>query len=274
MAELVVDGIQTYYELPRGRPAGPGQVLTLFLHGAGGSSEHWGPLLPRLADRVRPLLVDLPGLGRSGGTVLKTVIEAVLFLDHVLSELHASLPLVCVGHSLGGLIAQQFALSYPTRVERLVLIATAPRIRPHPDFVRAARTGDWDLEQFRTSFGQGVPREVQDLVLGELPKTRLTEGASSFMDDLDLGAQVAALAMPTLIIAGGDDIIISPRHSRQLHQKIRNSALLVVPGAGHYVQVEQPDVVAEALNQFISSAEASPQGSHVPARTERATRYD
>jgi hypothetical protein len=60
---------------------------------------------------------------------------------------------------------------------------------------------------FRPSFGQGVPVEIQDLILGELPKTRLANGATGFMDDLDLSAQVATLSMPTLIIAGVEDVI-------------------------------------------------------------------
>jgi pimeloyl-ACP methyl ester carboxylesterase len=252
MGNTLVDGIETYYELPRGYPRDRGQVLTLFLHGAGGSSQHWGPCLACLSECVRPLLVDLPGLGRSSGTVLATVGDAVRFLERLLAQLGVAPPINCVGHSLGGLIAQQFALSAPSRVSRLVLIATAPRIRPHPDFLRAALTGSWELDVLRASFGSGTPREVQDLVLNELPKTRLAEGATGFMDEPDLREQVGALsAIPTLIVAGDDDIIISPRHSRSLHQKIAGSKLLIVPGGGHYVQAEQPELVAGAIDQFL-----------------------
>ena len=104
----------------------------------------------------------------------------------------------------------------------------------------------------RASFGSGTPREAQDLVLNELPKTRLSEGATGFMDELDLREQVSALsAVPTLIVTGDDDVIISPRHSRQLHQKIAGSTLLVVPGGGHYLQVEQPERIAGAISQFL-----------------------
>jgi len=250
--DMLVDGIETYYELPCGFPTDTGQVPTLFLHGAGGSSQHWGPCLPHLSACVRPLLIDLPGLGRSGGTVLDTVGDAARFLERFLAQVGVVPPVACVGHSLGGLIAQQFALSSPLWVSRLVLVATAPRIRPHPDFLIAALTGRWDLDLLRASFGSGTSREVQDLVLNELPKTRLSEGATGFMDELDLREQVSALsAVPTLIVTGDDDIIISPRHSRQLHQKIAGSTLLVVPGGGHYVQVEQPEWIAGAISQFL-----------------------
>ena len=252
MGNTLVDGIETYYELPRGSPLGKGQMLTLFLHGAGGSSQHWGPCLAYLSECVCPLLIDLPGLGRSGGTVLATVGDAVRFLERLLAQLGVAPPIACVGHSLGGLIAQHLALSAPSQVRRLVLIATAPRIRPHPDFLHAALSGRWELDLLRASFGSGTPREVQDLVLNELPKTRLSEGATGFMDEPDLREQVPALsAVPTLIVAGDDDIIISPRHSRFLHQKIAGSRLLIVQGGGHYVQAEQPELVADAISQFI-----------------------
>ncbi len=250
--DMLIDGIEIYYEFPRGFPADAGQTLTLFLHGAGGSSQHWGPSLPHLSACVRPLLVDLPGLGRSGGTVPDTVGDAARFLERFLDQLGVAPPIACVGHSLGGLVVQQFALNSPSWVSRLILVATAPRIRPHPDFLSAALTGRWDLDLLRASFGSGTPREVQDLVLNELPKTRLSEGATGFMDELDLREQVSALsAVPTLIVTGDDDVIISPRHSRQLHQKIAGSTLLVVPGGGHYVQVEQPERIAGAISQFL-----------------------
>ena len=251
MAYTLVDGINVYYEFHRGRAGAPGQVLALFLHGAGGSSQHWAGLVDHLADSVCALLVDLPGLGRSGGRVPDTVAAAASFVGRFLSQLGVTPPIVCIGHSLGGLVAQRFALSEPAWVAGLVLIATAPRVRPHPDFVRASVTGDFDLEALRASFGRGTPREVQDYVLGELPKTRLPEGATSFMDDLDLREEVPSLSVPTLIVTGDDDVVISPRHSRWLHQKIAGSTLLVVPGGGHYVQAEQPELVARAINQFL-----------------------
>jgi pimeloyl-ACP methyl ester carboxylesterase len=251
MAYALVDGISVYYEFHHGRPRDAGQVHTLFLHGAGGSSQHWARLVAHLDDCVCALLVDLPGLGRSGGRVPETVAAAARFSERLLSELRVPPPIICVGHSLGGLVAQRLALGSPELVAGLVLIATAPRVRPHPDFVRAALTGDFDLEALRASFGKGTPRAVQDLVLSELPKTRLPEGATSFMDDLDLREEISALSVPTLIVTGDDDVIISPRHSRWLHQRIAGSTLLVVPGAGHYVQVEQPEQVALALNRFL-----------------------
>jgi len=246
-----------YYETPRGLLTGGEQVLTLLIHGAGGSSQHWQPLLPYLLDKLCPILIDLPGHGLSGGTVPSSIDEAAILLDHFLTQLDVEQPIYCVGHSLGGIIAQRFAMLFPERVAKLVLITTSARIQIHVDFLEAALAGKWDLETFRPSFGPDVPKEIQDLVLNEYPKTRVASDSSHFMslDSLDLRRKVSTLTVPTLIISGDDDAIISPRHSRFLHKEIPYSTLVVVPHGGHYVHVEQPEQVAEALNRFSSVAE-------------------
>jgi len=253
MTYLPVDGIETYYETPRGLPAGEGQAFVLLIHGAGGSSRHWQPLLAHLSERVYPILIDLPGHGRSSGTVLRSVDDAVTFLDHFLTLLGVEQPIGCAGHSLGGLIAQRLAMLFPPRLARLVLIATSARIRLHSDFLEAALTGCWNLETLRKSFGPGVPRDVQNLVLNEFPKTRVAKGSSDFMglSNCELHPKLSALSIPTLIVVGDDDVIISPRHSRFLHQRLPHSILLLLSGGGHYVHVEQPNLVADALNRFI-----------------------
>ena len=255
MSYALVGSISIYYELPHGLPTSASHSLALFVHGAGGSSQHWGPSLQYLSACVFPLLIDLPGLGRSGGTVPRTVGDAARFLEQFLAQLGIAPPVACIGHSLGGLVVQQFALNASAWVSRLVLVATAARIRPHPDFQNAALTGRWDLEALRACFGDGISCEVQDLVLNELLKVRLSEGATGFMDEPDLREQISALSsIPTLIVTGDNDIIISPRHSRSLHLKIAGSTLLIVPKGGHYVQVEQPELIASAISQFLCSS--------------------
>ncbi|HWS83628.1 MAG TPA: alpha/beta hydrolase [Ktedonobacteraceae bacterium] len=241
-----------YYETPHGLLTGGEQVLTLLIHGAGGSSQHWQPLLPYLLDKLCPILIDLPGHGLSGGTVPSSIDEAAILLDHFLTRLDVEQPIYCIGHSLGGMIAQRFAMLFPERVAKLALITTSARIQIHADFLEAALTGKWDLDAFRLSFSPDIPKEIQNLVLNEYPKMRVASDSSDFMDlsNLDLRAKISTLTIPTLIISGDDDVIISPRHSRFLHKEIPYSTLVVVPHGGHYVQVEQPERVAEALNRF------------------------
>ena len=89
---------------------------------------------------------------------------------------------------------------------------------------------------------------------------RLASDSAAFMnlENVDLRGKVSTLTVPTLIITGDDDVIISPRHSRFLHKEIPYSTLMVVPHGGHYVHVEQPERVAEALNRFSNVSEFDP----------------
>lgn len=253
MAYAQIDGINMYYSMPRGRGDMQEQMLTLFIHGGGGSSRHWEPLLAHLSDRFCPLVVDLPGHGRSGGTVPSSLAQTVTLLAHLLQSLEVQRPLWCVGHSMGGLIAQSFTLQYPSFLERLVLIATAARIRLHSDFVQAALTGQWNLDVFRPSFGPDVPLHIQDLVLHEYLKVRVDASCTNFMglNTIDLRQEVSAIRIPILIVVGGDDVIISPRHSRMLSQTLAQATLLVIPDGGHYVHVEQPQRIAQNIDQFM-----------------------
>ena len=260
MTHILVDDIEMYYETPHGFLDGREEVLTLLIHGAGGSSQHWQPLLPYLIDKMCPILIDIPGHGRSEGIVPNSIDDAALLLDHFLTRLDVEQPVYCVGHSLGGIIAQRFAMLFPERVARLALITTSARIQIHIDFLEAALTGRWNLDAFRLCFSPDIPKEVQDLVLNEYTKMRLASDSAAFMnlENVDLRGKVSTLTVPTLIITGDDDVIISPRHSRFLHKEIPYSTLMVVPHGGHYVHVEQPERVAEALNRFSNVSEFDP----------------
>lgn len=252
MTYILVDGIEIYYSMPRGCPNDKAQVLTLLIHGVGGSSRHWEPLLAQLPERFCPLLIDLPGHGNSGGTIPHSVEQAATVLKHFLLLIAVQKPFICIGHSMGGLIAQYFALRFPSSVERLVLIATAARIRLHPDFVQSALTGHWDLEMFRPSFGANIPLDIQNMVLAEYPKMRINAGADlTELGTSDLRQEVAGLTMPVFIIIGDDDVIISPRHSRMLSQALAHATLLVIPNGGHYVHAEQPQRLAQELDRFL-----------------------
>jgi pimeloyl-ACP methyl ester carboxylesterase len=248
----LVDDIEIYYETPHGLLTGEEQVLTLFIHGAGGSCQYWQPLLPYLSDGMCPILIDLPGHGHSGSTVPSSIDDAAILLDQFLIRLGVEQPIYCVGHSLGGMIVLRFAMLFPERVAKLALITTSARIQIHSDFLEAALTGKWDLEAFRPSFSPDIPREIQDLVLNEYPKMRVAGDGSNFMNlsNLDLRGKISTLMVPTLIISGDDDVIISPRHSRFLHKEIPHSTLVIIPHGGHYMHVEQPEQVAGALNCF------------------------
>ena len=255
MSSIKVGGLAVHYNAPQGLPTSESEQLVLLVHGAGGSSRHWEPMLAKLGQGFFPVAIDLPGHGSTDGYVPDSIDAVAAFLNAFLDELGIKHPICYIGQSMGGLIGLQFALAYPARLDRLVLMATAARIQLHPDFLQQALTGQWDMELLRPSFASEVPENLKEIVLNEFQHTRLTADASDFMgvSPIDLTNAISALQVPTLILTGDDDVIISPRKSTILQRQIPGSRLVTVPGAGHYLHVEQSERVAEEVTQFLQS---------------------
>ncbi len=126
MPLVQVNGIERFYFY---QETGNGEPL-LLINGIGADSLKWDPLLPALAARFRVITSDNRGAGRSAAppgpyTTRQMADDAAALLAHLgVARAHV------VGSSMGGMIAQELALAYPERVDRLVLLATYARLRP------------------------------------------------------------------------------------------------------------------------------------------------
>lgn len=124
MPRVHVDDFDMHYV-----DAGSGPPLVL-LHGLGGSGDDWEFQVPHFAASWRVLAPDLRGFGRSGAgrrrsSVTRFAADVLAFLDAV------GVGNCClVGHSMGGAVALQFALSHPGRVQRLAIVNSVPSFRP------------------------------------------------------------------------------------------------------------------------------------------------
>ena len=115
------------------RDCGAGQPAIVCLHGFCQSSLYWEPILERLGGaRARAVAVDLPGFGASADAPGPYTMEG--YADRIAALIDAlGIPhLVLIGGSMGGVVAQHFALRHPERLIRLVLVATGART-PDPD---------------------------------------------------------------------------------------------------------------------------------------------
>lgn len=235
-------------------------VPLVCLHGAGGTHQHWGLLLRGLTTseqaRVRVLLPDLPGHGRSPGPGRPRVSDygsAVVALLDALSLPRA----VLVGHSMGGAVALSVALAAPERVAGLALVGTGARLPVMPALFDDLARGDLE---------SAVQRIVEAAYSPTAPAAQRAAGHAAFLqtdprvfaDDLTACAahnvvnQLGAIACPTLVVCGADDRVTPLRFSHTLQAGIRGAMLVVVPDAGHMVQIEQPNAVVAALQAFLA----------------------
>jgi len=243
----------------------PAQHPTVILiHGLGGTLNIWDPIASVLEHRFSVLRYDLRGHGQSdvptGDWSLEDFVRDLeaIFIDENLPHAHL------VGFSLGGLIVQQFALSYPERVGQLaILSAVAGRTgaeRQHvQERLRNLEKGDLDanielaLERwFSPEFRQNHPEQVQKRI-AELRATS-PEGyfqAYRVFVLSDLAEHLSQIRCETLVMTGEHDPGSNVRMARLMHETIPTSQLEILPNLRHSVLVESPQLIAEKLDSFL-----------------------
>jgi 3-oxoadipate enol-lactonase len=258
---VAVDGARLYYE-----SVGLGDPVVL-LHGGNLDSRMWEPQFLELARDHRVVRYDARGFGRSAGS--DTPYAAHDDLLALLDTLHLD-RVSLVGLSLGGRIAIDFTLAHPERVERLVLVG------PGMSGWRFSN-GDtaWVVEARKArdrgdSVGIAMAWLQSDYMRPAMEqpelRTRLTElttaNSSNWMalvrrGDVERGAdppavgRTAQVRARTLLIIGSRDVPDIFRIVDTLHATIPGAQRLVIDGAGHMVNMEQPDKFIDIVRDFL-----------------------
>jgi pimeloyl-ACP methyl ester carboxylesterase len=135
--DVTVDGNRVF-AATGGRPFDPAWPSVLFIHGAGMDHTVWALQTRYFAHHARSVLaVDLPGHGRSGGVLLRSIADMTAWIVRVLDAVGVQ-SAALVGHSMGALIALEVAAWAPARVRSLALLGVAERMPVHPDLQAAA----------------------------------------------------------------------------------------------------------------------------------------
>ncbi|MFD0412972.1 alpha/beta fold hydrolase [Streptomyces sp. NPDC127108] len=246
---------------------GEGPAL-LLAHGAGGSVEaNFGPVLPGLAAAHRVVAVDYPGSGETPRT------KEPLTLDTLADELIAAADaegadtFALAGYSLGTAAAVRTATRHPDRVKALVL--TAPFARPDTRMTLAAQTWhhlassrDRDkLARFLLPLALS-PRALDALTPEQLAATlrgtaeSAPEGTPDHVDLVirtDVRADLAAVTVPTLVIATTEDQLVPPAAQREVAAGIRGARVAEI-GTGHLPFAEQPAQWQRLITDFLAEA--------------------
>ncbi|SFB91292.1 alpha/beta fold hydrolase [Streptomyces aidingensis] len=273
----------------------------LFVHGLGGSSRNWSALMQRLSGTVECEAVDLPGFGASPPTDRRDY-SISGHARAVVRCLEASArgPVHLMGNSLGGAVATRVAALRPDLVRSLTLVSPAlPHWRPQRTALPTAllgvpgaswllrrAAGDYPPEQrargvLRLCYGDPAritPEEFSGAV-AELERREalpyfwesLTASTRGLLNAFSVGGQQSLwrqaerVLVPTLLIYGGRDRLISFRMARRASAAFRNSRLVTLPDAGHVAMMEFPDAVADAFRDFLDH-----HASSTPDRPARA----
>jgi pimeloyl-ACP methyl ester carboxylesterase len=221
----------------------------LLVPGSGAGGNVWHYQCQHFADCEG---ISLPG--HPDGEPLAGIPEYVEWLhDHIHRRGHSDV--VLGGHSLGGGIAQLYALNYGSELRGLVLIGTGARLRVRPDILESVRgmIGD-DAAWNRYIEGTPVKPEPPLLAIREMrrkigPAVLLSDFLAC--DRFDIMDRVQAIRVPTLVIVGSEDVMTPVKYARYLANKIRGSKLVIIEAATHSVATEKPDEVNAAIEGWV-----------------------
>lgn len=251
------DGLDIHYRID-----GSGPWVTL-IHGVGADLGNWDEVAGRLAVDFTVLRVDLRGHGRSGRMLSCRLADFVDDLSALLATVGATRTDL-VGFSLGGLIAEQYAITHPPALRRLALISTVAerteeeraRVLKRADqidregiaAVVAAATDRWFTPEFKAANPDRVQRRLDQLIAND---HRSYAAAYRVFAEADKGLRFEDIDVPTLIMTGEEDTGSSPRMARVLSEGIKTSELRILPKLLHSVLIEAPDLIAGLLLDFL-----------------------
>jgi pimeloyl-ACP methyl ester carboxylesterase len=222
---------------------------------------------------LRPMAVDLPGLGRSAGELTladATVPALAAWAERFLRALGAEGPVAVAGHDIGGAIAQHLLVKGTIEINRPALVNSVmydswpvPGVARFRDHAVAAATSVEELLAARrqaliTALARPTTEEEIAEYLSPWTDPRVTRswlalaGAADSRYTLDLVPGLRTFSTPKLLIWGEDDSFQLIEHAERFAAEMPETMLIRIPGAGHIPMENEPATVARALGDFFT----------------------
>lgn len=240
--------------------------LVVFMHGIGGNKRNWHDNLPYFAKHFQAVAWDARGYGESDDyegplNFASYADDLVRVLDHFGAE-RAHI----VGLSMGGRIAMDFGERYPSRLGALVLCATHRgfshfsdekkrefiRLRKEP-LVNGGEPQDIAVPVAKTLIG---PRASED-AFAKLVDSMKRLHKESYIKSVeatvmsDSHSKLHEIQVPTLVVVGSEDKLTTPEIAEEICKQVPDSTLVTIEGAGHLVNIEEPELFNAAVCGFL-----------------------
>ena len=234
---------------------------TLLVHGLGGSSNFWTPIINEFSSNFKLIAPDLPASARSDNDPDLSIESLAKDMLTLLDELEITQAHV-VGHSMGTIVCQHMAVLAPERVKDLVLLG--PLAAP-PDPARAALKDRAELarKEGMTSIADTIAnvalstetKSLRPVAVGfvrELLMRQNPEGYALSCIALSeaQAAKAESISCKTLLITGDEDGVAPPANVEKLDSALPNSSMTVLEGCGHWTATEKPSEVNALIRNF------------------------
>jgi pimeloyl-ACP methyl ester carboxylesterase len=259
MPKIAMRDIEVNYE-----EAGSGYPLIL-VHGLNGDLTGWVLIMPEFSKHYRTVALDVRG---HGGTSKLDQPYSIKGFSEDLYEFMRKLKIPkahIFGLSMGGAIAQQFALDHGEKIRSLVLVSTFSYVDDHARRAFLRLKNSLAQEGYPAFFDEVVklaftpqyiatnPGPIAELKQKRIqinsPVTigRATDACLAF----DLKDQIAKITIPTLVVSGREDVFTPVHLAEQIHRSIRSSEWKILEGVGHNLHVEAAPQLAQTVMSFL-----------------------
>lgn len=254
MPEVFVQGTDVHFQdtlkrLPR---------TIVFLHGAGGSHHTWRDQWAGLKGVARLVIPDLPGHAGSLGSPKDTVEGYADWLADFVKETGLG-KFILAGHSMGGAVALQAALSRIEGLEALILAGTGAKLKVNPVIFDGitGRFKEFAPELVEWMMARSGDHLLREDITRDVLSTRPSTFATDFRacDAFDVRGRLGGIGVPTLVIVGDDDRLTPLKYSEFLATNIRGAVLKILHDAGHVAMLEKPTGMNNVIASFVHSLE-------------------
>jgi pimeloyl-ACP methyl ester carboxylesterase len=206
-----------------------------------------------LSRKVHLIALDLNGHGKTPDRQAPDVTRS--YLEDIDTIMRSYDKPFLMGHSMGGALAQLYALENPEKLSGLVLVGTGARLRVAPiifDFLDKDPDAYFDaIPKFM--FHESTPRiivETSQAQARECP-VQIIRRDFEVCNSFDVMQDVSRISLPALIAVGDSDVMTPLKHASYLHEKIAGSDLRIIPQAGHAAMLEKPSDFNQAVLDWL-----------------------
>ncbi len=224
----------------------------VFLHGEGSSSLAYYYQLRHFRNSKA---IDLPG--HSSGKACPDIEGYLEWVRGFITARRYKDVVLC-GHSMGGAITLLYALRYPQELKGIILVGTGARLRVHPDYLDRCREPGPDNAKWLAGHMKafkGVEPSMQPVLSQRAsevgPEVELNDLLAC--DRFDIMDQLEKIDMPAQVLCGSDDIMTPVKYTNYLSEHLQNARETVIPGGGHFVQMQKFKQVNEEIERFMAS---------------------
>lgn len=270
---IEVDGMSVHYRI-EGLPND--SIPLVLLHGTGASLHTWEGWVNALKTEYKIIRLDLPAYGLTGPNPTSNYSQEfyATFINDFLTKLGIK-QCIIAGNSLGGSIAWNFAVKYPKKVSKMILVDAGGYAMKSKSVPIAFQIAGWPV--VKNLFKYVTPRsivqksvenvyadksKVTDELVDRYFELSLREGnRQAFIDRMsefrnkglinDKTAQIKDLAMPTLIIWGDKDLLIPLEVGEKFHADLPNDTLVVFKNLGHTPMEEDAEKTVSVVKKFL-----------------------